>query len=141
MADIALYTANQVTVAESFVQQTGPTGGAVTAGSAVRIDANGKFIHGNATTATGGVNAIYGIARRTCASGETITAIRKGVLDGYDVEALAYWAPVYLSDTAGRLADAAGTTTVIVGRVIPVYGEVMSGSGLVPHKAILLDVP
>lgn len=137
MADISLYTANKVEVAEVgwSDQMTLPSGGAVTAGSAVRINTSGKFVHGNATDTTN--NPIYGIATRSVTSGESVTAIRRGVLDGYDVESLAYWAPIYLSDTAGRLADAAGTTTVIVGRVIPVWGGPL---GTV-HKAILINVP
>lgn len=139
MANIALYTANKVEVVDSYAQISGVTGGAVTAGSAVRINTSGKFIHGNATDTTN--NPIYGIVTKTRASGENCTVIRRGVLDGYDVESLAYWAPIYLSDTAGALADAAGTTTVIVGRVIPAYGEVMGASGLVPHKVIEINVP
>ncbi len=48
-----------------------------------------------------------------------VTAIRKGVMDGYALSGLDYDAPAYLSDTDGRLADGVGTVTVAVGRVIP----------------------
>jgi hypothetical protein len=116
MADIALTTANKIEVVESFIQMTLPAAEAVTAGMAVRIDASGLFTKANGTT-----NAeadAWGIATRTVAAGEPVTAIRSGVLDGY-VLAGAYSSAVYLSNTDGRLADAAGTVGVAVGRVIP----------------------
>ena len=40
-------------------------------------------------------------------------------MDGFDVSALAWDADIYLSDTDGRIADAAGTVSTKVGRVIP----------------------
>ena len=56
---------------------------------------------------------------KTVAAGLPVTAIRKGVMDGWDLSALDYDAPVYLSDTDGRLSTVAGTTSVVMGRVIP----------------------
>ena len=119
MADIALVTANRVRVVESLEQMTLPAAEAITAGMPVRIDTTtGRFTAGNATVA--GEARIYGIATQTVPAGLGVTAIRRGVMDGWNFDAMAYDAAVYASDTDGRLADAAGTVaTAIVGRVIP----------------------
>jgi hypothetical protein len=118
MADIALVTANRVTVVESTIQMTLPAAEAITAGQAVRLDtSSGKFTKANGTDAA--ESRIYGIATRTVVAGEAVTAIRKGVIDGHALSGLDYDAAVYLSDTDGALADAHGTVTVAVGRVVP----------------------
>lgn len=117
MANIAVATADKVSVVESIIQMTLPAAEAISAGSAVRLDTTaGTFTNSNGTTAPEA--RIYGIATRTVAAGEAVTAIRKGVMDGYTL-AGAYDSAVYLSDTDGRLADAAGTVSTAVGRVIP----------------------
>lgn len=118
MADIALVTADKVEVVESIIQMTLPAAEAITAGMAVRLDtSSGKFTKANGSAA--GEARIWGIATKTVASGMPVTAIRKGVMDGWDLSGLNYDAAVYLSDTDGRLADANGTVNVAVGRVIP----------------------
>lgn len=118
MADISLITANKVEVVESIEQMTLPAAEAITAGMPVRLDtSSGKF---TAANGTGAAEArIYGIATKTVAAGMPVTAIRQGVMDGFDLSGLNYDAAVYLSDTDGRLADANGTVSVAVGRVIP----------------------
>lgn len=118
MTDIALVTANKVSIVESFIQMTLPAGVAITAGAAVRIDATtGRFIPAAGGTAPEA--RVYGIAARTVPAGVAVTAIRKGVMDGFDLSGLAYDAAVHLSDTDGSLADAAGTVGAVAGRVIP----------------------
>lgn len=134
MADIALVTANKVEVVESFEQMTLPAAEAITAGMAVRVDTNGKFTKANATIAS--ENRVYGIATRTVAAGQALTAIRKGVMDGWDLSGLAYDAPVYLSDTDGRLADAAGTIPSVAGRVVPGTATTL---GTAYDKLLLVD--
>jgi tetrahydromethanopterin S-methyltransferase subunit E len=55
--------------------------------------------------------------------------LRKGKIALYDaaganiLAGLAYGALVYLSDTTGLFADAAGTVSVICGRVIPLWDD------------------
>lgn len=118
MADIDLVTANRVSVVESIVQMTLPAGEAITAGAPLKIDGTtGKFIKAKATTAAWA--RVYGIAARTVPAGAPVTAIRKGVMDGFNVASLGYDAVIYLSDTDGRVADAAGTVSTVVGRVVP----------------------
>lgn len=118
MADLSLVTANRVRVVESIEQATLPAAEAITAGQAVRIDTTtGKFTKANGTSAAEANH--YGIATRTVAAGEALTALRWGVLDGLDLSGLDYSDPVYLSNTDGTLADAAGTVATLIGRVIP----------------------
>ncbi len=135
MADIALVTANRVTVVKSIEQMTLPAGEAIVAGAPVRIDGTtGKFVNSNAATLA--ASRIYGVAVRTVAAGEAVTAIRYGIFDGFDLSGLAYDANVYLSNTAGRLADAIGTITSIIGKVIPTWGVT---TGTAADKLMLVD--
>lgn len=132
MTDIALVTANTVHVVESVIQMTLPAAEAITAGNAVRIDTTaGTFTKANGTTA--GEARIYGIAVKTVAAGLPVTAIRKGVMDGWDLSTLNYDAAVYLSNTDGTLADGAGSVSTVVGRVIPTTSETLGTS----YKKIL----
>ncbi len=132
MTDIALVTANTVHVVESVIQMTLPAAEAITAGNAVRIDtAAGTFTKAKATEAAEA--RIYGLAVKTVAAGLPVTAIRKGVMDGFDLTGMNYDAAVYLSDTDGTLADGAGTVSTVVGRVIPTTSETLGTS----YKKIL----
>lgn len=136
MANISLVTANKVNVVESIIQMTLPAAEAIIAGAPVRLDtANGKFTNANATNANEA--RIYGIATKTVAAGEALTAIRKGVMDGFDVSALAWDADIYLSDTDGRIADAAGTVATKVGRVIPGTATTL---GTAYDKMVFIDL-
>lgn len=118
MANIALKTANRVEIVESIHQMTLVAAEAIVPGAPVRIDTAGKFTNANGTTTT--ENRVWGIAvgQKAILAGTPCTAIRRGVLDGYTFSQ-AYDAAIYLSDTDGTLADAAGTVSTVVGRVIP----------------------
>lgn len=135
MADIALTTAGRVEVVESFEQMTLPAAEAIVAGDAVRLDvSSGKFTGANGTTAAEA--RIYGIALKSAAAGIPVTALRRGVLDGFALASQAYDAAIYLSDTDGTLADAAGTVSTVVGRVIPA-ASVSIGTAL--DKLLLVE--
>jgi len=128
MALIALVTASRVEVVESIEQLTLPAAETIVPGACVRLDSStGKFTNGNGTTAAEA--RIYGIAVGThdIIAGMPVTALRQGVLDGFNFSQ-AYDAAIYASDTDGRLGDAAGTVSVIVGRVIPSTSELLGGS-------------
>lgn len=138
MANLALVTANKLEIVESIEQMTLPTAETVHPGQAARLDtSSGKYTKANGTTAPEA--RIYGIATggKANVANEPVTAIRKGVVDGYDLSALAYDAPVYLSDTDGTLADAAGTVSVVVGRVIPGFGITL---GTAADKLLFIDL-
>ena len=138
MTVISLVTANKIEVVESIEQMTLPTDEAVNPGQAARLaTATGKFTKANGTTAPEG--RIYGIATGGVANvaGRPVTAIKKGVIDGFDLSGLAYDAPVYLSDTDGALDTAAGTVSVVVGRVIPGTSTTL---GTAFDKLLLVDL-
>ena len=128
MADITPNSAG-IAVAESFEQCTLIAAEAINPGQAVRIDpASGRFTLANATSASEA--RVYGIAVGSHAipSGYPLTAIRRGVLSGFTLNGL-YDSALYLSNTDGALADAAGTVSVVVGRVLPGTAQTL-GSAL-----------
>jgi hypothetical protein len=88
---------------------------AITAGQPVYQTSAGKV--GIADANAGGKQQFRGIALKTTAVGKACPVLRKGFLSGFVLSGVAYDGPVFLSDTAGSLADAAGTMTVNVGRV------------------------
>lgn len=135
MTNLALTTAGYIHVVESLEQATLPALEAILAGAPVRIGTTGKFQNGNGTDATEA--GLYGIALRSVAAGESLTALKHGVLDGYALAALAYNAKVYLSDTDGTLADAAGTVSLVIGRVMPGWSQTL---GTAADKLLLVDL-
>ena len=120
MAAIPVATAGRIRIVESIEQATEVAGEAILAGAPVRFDTNGNFVNGNGTTATEA--AVYGVATSSVAANEALTAVKKGVLDGFTFSQ-AYGAPIYVSDTDATLADAAGTVSVKVGMVIAAKGQ------------------
>jgi hypothetical protein len=136
MANLELVTANAVRIVGiPTTQYTYPAEEAVTAGQAVRLSTTtGKLTKANGTTTAEA--RVKGIATRTPeAVGLGVTILRRGFLDGFDLSSLAYDAPVYLSDTDGRLADGAGTVSVVVGRVVPGFAVGLNS----PDKILEVD--
>lgn len=137
MADLTLTTANKISVdtAGPNVQISGVAGAAITAGSPVCFDGtNDTFIVADANNAA--ADAVVGIATRTVASGEPLTALRRGLMSG--------WANlpvpgklVYVSDTAGALGDAAGTASLPVGIVVPIFSVAL---GTAAERALLVEI-
>lgn len=139
MADITISEVTPVVVNER--QFTGPAGETIVPGQYVRLDpATGKVVKGNATTAaearSGGIALTGGVA------GQAVTVAAQGaVLDvGDALGDLDYDADVYLSNTDGVLADAAGTVTKIVGRVIPAWGHTTADKVLEIRMSEVIDV-
>lgn len=107
MSDLSLTTANKVEIVESIIQMTLPTAEVVSPGAAARLDTStGKFTKSNASSAAEA--RTYGIAtgQKANVAGMPVTAIRKGVLGGFDLSGLAYDQAVWLSSTDGALCDA-----------------------------------
>lgn len=118
MANLTLVTTGRMNVVESFMQMTLPLGESLAVGDAVRLDTStGKWTGANGSSS--GEARVWGVLVSKDAAGAVGTALRKGVVDGFDLASLAYDAPIYLSDTDKKLADAAGTVSVLAGRVIP----------------------
>lgn len=137
MADISVITAGIITPMDLIGQgrqHTVKAGEAIVAGAPVYLDATtGLYLNSDANGA--GKDIVDGIASRTVAAGEALTIYVVAILDGYDLSGLNYRAPVYLSNTVGRLSDSAGGTSIIIGRVYPVYA---TNLGVAPDK--LLEV-
>lgn len=137
MADIALTTANRVEMVGAPERQlTLPAVEAITAGAPARQDTAGKWTNANGTTATEA--AAYGIVVKTVAAGEYVTAVKRGRLDGFNLSALAYGDPVYLSDTDGRLSSTPGTQNVQIGIVVSRTGTTL---GTANDKILEVDFP
>lgn len=141
MADIALSTRATTNRAIDVVkkpahndQATYPAAEAIAAGAPIRVDtSNGRWTNANGTTAPE-ARATH-IAVRTVAAGEALTGVRRCTVDGLVLDALAYDAAVFVSNTDGRLSDVAGTVSVTVGRVVPGFAVTL---GVAADK--LLDV-
>ena len=123
---------------DGAVTFTAPTEEALVSGQYARMNtATGFQTLGNATTAAeiGTATSRRGIAINTVAINETTTFVNKGYLDlGNALDALAYGADVYLSDTDGTLADAQGTQLFIVGQVVPGFANTT------PDKLLFVDL-
>lgn len=122
---------------------TGPVGETGTAGEYYRLNTTtGKLENGNATTPTelGRVAGILVDSVPTANLTGTILLAGSGaIIDlGDALDGLAFDAPVYVSDSDGKIADSAGTEEKIIGRVVPGYNT----SGTTPDKLLaLIDDP
>lgn len=118
MADIALTAAQIASVfpekSEIFDMIAAET---ITKGQAVYQTSAGKA--GLADADAAGKLQFRGIAMNGAAAGRPVSVCKKGHLYGFTISGLAYDAPVFLSNTAGALADAAGGTSINCGRVMP----------------------
>lgn len=80
-----------------------------------RVIASGDLNLADASAA--GTANFRGIALNAAAIGQPVSYAKRGFLGGYDLSAQSHDDQVFLSDTEGELADAAGTVSVPVGRV------------------------
>jgi hypothetical protein len=88
----------------------------ITAGQTLYIDSNGKV---NIADANGsGTLQFRGIALNAAGAGQAVSVLKKGHAFGFTVTSQSYDAALFLSNTAGSLADAAGATSINCGRVV-----------------------
>jgi hypothetical protein len=117
MADLTVVSGEvaQVFPMESLVR-TYKAAVDLAAGKSVHVDANGKvnLADGNGVSPA---NRFRGVTLQTVKAGQDVDVIIDGEVAGYDLSGLPYDAPVYVSDNAGMLADAPGTTSLLAGRV------------------------
>lgn len=141
MADISLVTADQFRLASLPQEQhTLIASVDIDAGEVVRIIQSstgaGKWAKADGTDYEK-ANA-YGVAIESVLAGSPLTAVRRGLVDGYDLSNLNYNVNLYLSDTAGALADAPGTIEKRIGFVVPVT---TNSTGADFDKVLMVDVP
>jgi len=123
MADITV-TAAQVGLVDPLkaIVKSYLAGVTITKGQAVYINSAGKLALADGNSA--GCYQFRGIALNGGALNQAIDVCEEGELYGFTL-AGAYDSLVYVSDTVGALADAAGTVTIAAGRVVP-----LSDSGI-----------
>jgi len=119
MADITVTAARVATIfpAKTLIFDA-EAAVAIKAGEAVYINSNGKAALADASAA--GTLGTPGVALNSAGAGSGVSVLKEGHVAGYDLSGLAYGAKVYVSDTAGALADAAGTVSFVVGTVVPI---------------------
>lgn len=98
-------------------------GETITAGQAVYFNSSGKIIKSNAGAS--GTAKFAGIALNSASAGQAVSVLVRGHVKGFTLSG-AYGSKAYLSDTAGALADAAGTVSVVVGSVVPLSDSARS---------------
>lgn len=117
MADIAL-TAAQIAVVFPDKAQIFPFVAAetITAGQVCFVDTAGKLQKADANVSNEQQARV--LALNGGGAGQAIDGLKEGHVYGFTITQ-AYDAPVFLSDTVGVIADAAGTLTVPLGIIAP----------------------
>lgn len=117
MADLTV-TAAQVGLVDPMKAEvhTGIAAEAITKGQAVYQTTSGTIGVADANVAN--KQQIRGVALNAVAAGQAVDYVKRGAIYGYTLSSQDYDDPIYLSDTAGALADANGTLTVPCGLVI-----------------------
>lgn len=115
MADLVV-TASKVARAHDQAEiYNGLAAETITPGQLVYQTSSGTF--GVADANVAGKQQARGIALEGAGAGQAFSFIKRGLVAGFTVSQ-AYDARLFLSDTAGALADAAGTLSVPCGRVV-----------------------
>lgn len=95
----------------------GIAGATITAGQALYFDSTAgtlKLADANGS----GTLQFRGIALNGGGAGQAISVLKEGHCYGFTVTSASYDAALYLSNTAGALADSAGGTSINCGRVV-----------------------
>ena len=120
MADISLTAAKVAPVfpmlAKIFPQIAGED---LTAGQVVYLDTVTGKVKKCAAGGAAPANTLFGMALQTVSAGNAVAVLFEGHVAGFNISGLNYAATLYASNTAGALADAAGTTNLPAGKVVP----------------------
>lgn len=122
MADLTIASVTRVRPLLPSMVVRGEAGESLSLGDIVHRNSSGKFVKANASSsanANGQLGMVVGSGEvkqdGSVASGATVDVLVKGRVAAYESQTPATL--LYLSDTAGKLADAAGTTSRKVGTV------------------------
>lgn len=120
MADLTV-TAKSVRPLPSSIVREFTAGGSGNVGDIVYVDANGKVQQTDADAAgtlvaIGVVVAVGSYGATAFVSGDPVSVVIFGAVCGFS--GLTPGSKVYVSNTAGKLADAAGTNTRVMGLAI-----------------------
>lgn len=133
MADITVTAANVAAMYPAHAEIYDRVAAvAVTAGQVLYLNSSGKVDLYDSNGS--GTLQPEGIALNAAGAGQGVSVLKRGFVDGFSISSLAYNAALYGSNTAGALADAAGASSVILGRV-----KAVSDSSVT--KALYVDMP
>jgi L-serine deaminase len=88
----------------------------ITAGQVVYLTSSGAY--GVASANVAGKQQARGVALGGAAAGQAFSFIKRGFVSGFTISQ-AYDTKLFVSNTLGAIADAAGTLSVPAGRVMP----------------------
>lgn len=138
MADLTIVAANVAPVNDvPYDHKTYIAAAAITKGQLLYEDTAGKAALADSTDDSKMI-ALIGCALQAAAAGRPVDVLRKGALEGMGVGSKAYGLPIYASETAGALSDAAISGTGKVNKVIG-YVRSMSDSPTL-SKVLYIDV-
>ncbi|MCG3177540.1 MAG: hypothetical protein MOGMAGMI_02514 [Candidatus Omnitrophica bacterium] len=120
MADLTI-TAKSVRPLPNALVRDFIAGGTVNVGDLVYVDSNGKVQQANASAAGTAVAigiavAVGSLGATAAASGDVVSVVLVGAVNGFS--SLTPGVKVYVSNTAGKCADAAGTVSKQIGLTI-----------------------
>lgn len=115
MADLVVTAAQVARAHDNAEIFNGLAAETIAAGQAIYMSSSGTY--GIAGANVAGKQQARGIALEGAAAGQAFSFIKRGPVAGFTIPQ-AYDARLFLSDTAGALADAAGTLSVPCGRVM-----------------------
>lgn len=100
----------------------------ILAGQAVYYNSSGQA--DLCGTNTAGAQQFRGIALEQAGAGQAVDILEQGEVEGFNLSGagLTYDALVFAQDTAGALGTAAGTKSVVAGRVVPMSNRDSSGN-------------
>lgn len=105
MPDLALVTAGKLSIVRSDIQELLIAGVDLTVGDVITVSkTTGKWIKADADG--GDIDAPLYVAMSTAKAGFALSGLKKGIVDGFDLSALDYRAPVFLSTNAAKMATA-----------------------------------
>ena len=139
MADLTITAVSPVKIVKQY---TGPAHEAVAVGEAgYLVAASGKLGKADAN-GSAPVNEPEGVfLKAALQQNDTVTMLMEGWLDiGNALSALDYGAPIYLSRTAGKLADADEGDGILIGEVWPAWGNTTADKLLYVKPRTLADV-
>lgn len=137
MSDYALTTAGVASIDTlPHIQHTFVSGEAITAGAPVYMNTTTGRIY-NSDANGSGTRQCMGIASETAlTSGVAITVVMQGFMSGWNFGSATFGSAVFVSDTVGAIADAAGTASIYVGELLPVNGTTL---GTTADKALFVN--
>jgi hypothetical protein len=139
MSDISVTTAQVSLVADTVPQwRSGIAGEALAAGDFVYMNSSTGKLWKSDASGTGDSTEVLGMVLAPAAAGSPVSYLFQGAVYGFDLSGVGYGKKLYLSVTAGAIADAApvegGATTKTIGRCLPL------NDGGVGTKTLFVDI-